>query len=179
MGLGFEPSIGCVRPWGVPMPQWSCPGDLARAGQRLPLDMGAGAGCCCLLPASARGQRHLLLVLACVPAGGLLWELRFHAWRLGSFQSPGWRLGAKVSFSGPHTQRITSAAGGCGRGGARGVQEGGTCTPEKQRNDDKSGYLFWGWGIGQKNSPPNGVGDGRGWVRKARRQFKLPVKIQH
>lgn len=115
-GWGSEPPTGCVRSWSALMPGWSCPGDLTRAGQRLPLDMrvmgeGAERGCCCLVPASARGQQHLLLVLAWVPAGGLLWELRFHAWWLGSFQPQGWRLCMKVSFSGPHPQHILSIAG--------------------------------------------------------------------
>lgn len=106
------------------MPEWSCPGDLTRAGQWLPLDMRVAGG------RGARDaavwfqllQQHLLLVLAWVPAGGLLRELRFHAWRLGSFQLQGWRLCTKVSFSGPHTQRILSVAGQQmgrrGRGGA-------------------------------------------------------------
>lgn len=44
VGLGLQPSTGCVRSWDVPMPEWSCPGDLTRAGQWLPLDMGGGGG---------------------------------------------------------------------------------------------------------------------------------------
>lgn len=113
-GWGSEPPTGCVRScadaWVVlprrPDQGWAA----APPGHE---GDGGGGGTGMLLSGSSFRTRAaaFAVVLAWVPAGGLLWELRFHAWWLGSFQPQGWRLCMKVSFSGPHPQHILSIAG--------------------------------------------------------------------